>query len=123
MSQAIPRGFHNWSPGTQRLAIQTPLHPVQYSSFEGVSPPFGSTLISDFGTYSIKTSAAGKKHGKDREKDTPDPEEEDGDSAGTGEERALAHNFARNSFVIELTGLRFKIRISLRYNRMVATGT
>ena len=106
------------------MAVQTPLHSVYYSCFEGVSPPYGSTLISDFGTYSVKTSVAAQKKGKDRERDTPEAEDGDEDEeVGKGEEEALARAFTRNGIVIELQGMRYTMRISLRYHSIQATGT
>ncbi|KAL7004997.1 hypothetical protein EMMF5_005483 [Cystobasidiomycetes sp. EMM_F5] len=118
LSWAVPRGFSNWKPNEKRLAVQTPLHGISYSTFEGVSPPFGSTLISDFGTYSIKTSVSARAKGKDRERATPERDhEDDDDENGRGEERALADGFARHAFVIELKGMRYTMRLSLTFRQ------
>ena len=154
MSWAIPRGFDNWSPGERRLAVETPLHSIGYSCFEGVSEQFGTTLISDFGTYAVKASLAARKAGRDADSSTPaesvsgSDDENDGDmgvedrsddvvgspgnpaavqkksnQAGSGEEAALRKALARKAVVLELQGMRYKLRITLRYHSSVATGT
>ena len=100
------------------MAVQTPLHSIGYSTFEGVSPPFGSTLICDFGTYSIKTSASALSKGKDRERATPEPASDDADGMeGKEEEKALAEGFSKHAFVIELHGMRFNMRIAMTFRQ------
>lgn len=112
------------------MAVQTPLHGVLYSCFEGVSPPYGSTLISDFGAYSVKTSVSQFKQGKDRGPDTP--EEVDSDSAevarvasmpGQEEEAALYKAFKRHAITIELKGIRHLVRFSIKLHDKKSTGT
>lgn len=132
IQQAIPKGFDNWQPGERRQAIQTPLHSIEYSTFEGVSPPYGTTLIADFGTYSIKVSNAARKKGKRRMRDTPDTDEEEGREKKSSvhhkeggdvdaeEEEALAEGFRRQSFIIELQGIRYTIRFTIRHFQTTA---
>ena len=148
LSWAIPRGFDNWNPGERRLAVETPLHSIGYSCFEGVSEQFGTTLISDFGTYAVKASLAARKAGRDAESSTSNESDSDNDSApedrpdsmidstgmagaarkmtsqeGSDEEAALRKALARKAVVLELQGMRYKLRITLRYHSSVATGT
>lgn len=120
LSWAIPRGISDWEGGRERrLAIETPIHSISYSCFEGCSTAgFGSTLIADFGTYSVKTSLAGMRKGRDDERDTPDPEDE-----GEEEEAALREAYSRKGIVLLLQGKRYTIRLALKYSNAVATGT
>ena len=78
-------------------------------------------MISDFGTYSVKNSLSALRRGKDVERDTPEPMEEDDE--GRGEEDALREAFGRKGFVIHLEGRRYTIRLSMKYQSSVATGT
>lgn len=152
LSWAIPRGFDDWSPGERRLAVETPLHSIGYSCFEGVSEQFGTTLISDFGTYTVKASLASRKAGRDADSSTSDESASENGSVGENEaeelqqgvmhgtdasagahkllrhdgskeEEALRKALARKAVVLELQGMRYKLRVTLRYHSSVATGT
>jgi bifunctional non-homologous end joining protein LigD len=54
VSWALPKGLPP-DPNTDRLAIQTEDHPLEYASFEGEIPPrqygAGTVKVGDRGTY------------------------------------------------------------------------
>ena len=61
------------------------------------------------------------RKGKDAERETPELEEED--EEGRGEEDALREAWGRKGIVIQLEGKRWRIRLSLKYQSSVSTGT
>ncbi|GAA99298.1 uncharacterized protein L969DRAFT_93761 [Mixia osmundae IAM 14324] len=111
LSFALPKGFEGFrpdKPAPVRMAVETHLHPIDYTTYEGVS--VGTTIVCDIGSYTMRSSYAALRRGEDQDADTQD---EIG-RPGSADEEALAQQYRNRSITVELKGRHHHFIVNLK---------